>query len=295
MVEADPAELAAAWAAAAARPPLSAWRGVLPGPQVDVAALDRLCREASARDGVPRPRLREQTPALLADGLHYESRIARNGVLATRSEGVHDLFNALIWLRHPALKWALNARQVADIERVGPRQRTRGQCALTHFDEAGAIVWIADETLLACWDAHDWTGLFHRGAAVWGRRIAVTVFGHALLEHAVRHAHRPTAKALAVRVDAGELAAHALAADALVGAWPEREAALAREIADGRLLADPQELRPLPLAGLPGWHPRPPPEAFYRSEPCFRPLRPGRRYPPPFAGRPAAPGSGTDP
>jgi hypothetical protein len=283
MGEPDPAELAA-WAAAAARPPLSAWRGVLPGPPVDVAALDRLCREAVARDGIARPALREQTPALLADGLHYESRIARDGVLATRTDGVHDLFNALIWLRHPALKWALNARQVADIERVGPRQRTRGQCALTHFDEAGAIVWIADESLLARWDAHDWIGLFHRDADAWGRRIAVTVFGHALLEHAVRHAHRPTAKALAVRVEVAALAAHALAADALVGAWPEPEAALARAIADGRLLVDPQELRPLPLAGIAGWHERPPPPAFYRTEACFRPLRPGRRYPPPFAG-----------
>lgn len=284
MVESDPAALAAAWAAAAARPPLSAWRDVLPGPQVDVAALDRLCREAGMQDGIPRPALREQTPALLADGLHYESRIAREGVLATRTDGVHDLFNALIWLRHPALKWALNARQVADIERVGPRQRTRGQCALTHFDEAGAIVWIADEELLACWDAHDWIGLFHRDTEAWGRRIAVTVFGHALLEHAVRHAHRPTAKALAVRVDAAALAVRSRATDALVDRWPALEAALARAIADGRLLADPQELRPLPLAGIAGWHARPPPEAFYRTEACFRPLRPGRRYPPPFAG-----------
>ncbi|HUD43420.1 MAG TPA: DUF3025 domain-containing protein [Dokdonella sp.] len=278
----EPAERAA-WDAATERPPLSAWRDTLPGPQVDVAALDRLFRAASARDGVPRPAVREQTPALLADGLHYESRIARDGVLATRSSGVHDLFNALIWLRHPALKWALNARQVADIERVGPRLRTRGQCALTHFDEAGAIVWIADEAVLACWDAHDWTGLFHRHADAWGRQVAVTVFGHALLEHAVRHAHRPTAKALVVRVGAARLAARGLAADALVGAWPEPEAALAQAIAECRLLADPQELRPLPLAGIPGWHLRPPPEAFYRTEACFRPLRPGRRYPPPFA------------
>lgn len=278
----EPAIPAAVWRAASAQPPLCSWGASIPGPEVDVALLDRLCREASARDGIARPILREQTPALLADGLHYEERIARSRVLATRTCGVHDLFNALIWSRHPALKWALNARQVADIERVGPRQRTRGQCALTHFDEAGAIVWIADPGLLASWDAHDWLGLFHRNAQAWGRRIAITVFGHALLEHAVRHPHRPTAKAIAVRVPAARIAACEIAAGSLIGAWPDAEAVIAHAIADGRLLDDPQHLRPLPLAGIPGWHAQPPPESFYATEPCFRPLRPGRRYPAAF-------------
>src|SRR5215471_14644505 len=54
-----------------------------------------------------------QTDALLADGLHYEERIARDGKVATREGSTHDLFNALIWLSHPALKRAMNARQAA--------------------------------------------------------------------------------------------------------------------------------------------------------------------------------------
>ncbi|MEP7097894.1 MAG: DUF3025 domain-containing protein, partial [Dokdonella sp.] len=110
-------------------------------PTADVltAALDRGVDECSAPI-----RFGAQTAVLLADGLHYEQRIAQRGVIATREHNWHDLFNALIWLRHPQIKVALNARQVADIAEIGPKARTRGQCAMTQFDEAGAIVWCAD-------------------------------------------------------------------------------------------------------------------------------------------------------
>jgi hypothetical protein len=225
-------------------------------------------------------RFAAQTPELLADGLHYEERIARAGLIATRENSAHDFFNALAWLRHADLKRAMNARQVADIARVGRKQRTRGQCALTHFDEAGAIVWLAGAELAIAWDAHDWRALFLESRDAWHSRIAVTVIGHALFEYALEHRELPVAKALAVCVDGGEIAARARGA--LIGSWPAAEREIAREIAAGRLLADPQELRPLPLAGIPGWHKDEPLQDFYATAPCFRPLRPGRRYPAPL-------------
>ena len=40
--------------------------------------------------------------------------------IATREGNWHDLLNALVWLRHPALKRALNRRQMAEIARMGP-------------------------------------------------------------------------------------------------------------------------------------------------------------------------------
>lgn len=246
-------------------------------------ALEALRNEASARDGLQRPAFVAQTRALLADGLHYESRIAERGELATRENDPHDFLNALAWLRHPRLKWALNARQVADIARVGPKRRTRGQCALTHFDEAGAIVWLADPALLPAWDSHDWETLFHGRRAAWGRSIAVTVFGHALVEHVWSGRALPVAKALAVEAAASALDVQAIDAAAVLTDWPTAEARLAESIAAGRLLADPQDLRPLPLAGIPGWHRENADPGFFRAAPCFRPLRPGRRYPRPFA------------
>lgn len=248
-----------------------------------VAELERLRLAAVDADRIERPRFRAQDAALLADGLHYETRIAERGELATRESHPHDFFNALVWLRHPRLKRALNVRQVADIARVGPKQRTRGQCALTHFDEAGAIVWLAGTDLLPAWDAHDWSALFGAQRAEWGRSIAVTVFGHALVEHVWNGHDLPVAKALAVRVDARAFAALDVEAGAMVARWPGAEARVAAAIAAGELLADPQELRPLPLAGIPGWHVDSAQPAFLREAPCFRPLRPGRRYPAPYA------------
>lgn len=225
-------------------------------------------------------RFAPQSAALLADGLHYEQRIAECGIIATRERVPHDLFNVIMWLRHAALKRAMNSRQVADIARVGPKQRTRGQCALTHFDEAGAIVWLAGPDLAAAWNSHDWPALFLKNRAAWGSRIALTVIGHALFDYALEHGEAPVAKALAVHVDEAEIAARSDAAS--IPAWPHAERWLAEAIASGHLLADPQELRPLPLAGIPGWHIDEQSEAFYATAPCFRPLRPGRRYPAPL-------------
>lgn len=251
----------------------------------DIDDLNKLLA-ARNRDSTAALRFVAQTRELLADGLHYEQRIAERGLIATREDHVHDRFNAGIWLRHAEIKRAMNARQVADIARVGPRQRTRGQCALTHFDEAGAFVWIADDAALAAWDAHDWPGFFVAHGNAWGSRLAVTVIGHALFEHALVHGVMPVAKALAVRADRAEIAARC-DAHGTIAAWPEAERAIAREIFAARLLADPQELRPLPLAGIPGWQ-HGQCAAFYADAPCFRPLRAGRRYPRPLgsAGRP---------
>lgn len=220
-----------------------------------------------------------QTPELLADGLHFEERIARLGLIASRANDTHDAFNALMWLKHEALKRAMNSRQVADIARVGPKQRTRGQCALTHFDEAGVIVWLSDVEIANAWDAHDWRALFAAHRDAWGTRIAVTVIGHALFDFALHRRELPVAKALAVQVHRDEIAERSRGA--LITSWPEAEASIARAIEAGRWLADPQELRPLPLAGIPDWHEGAPSDAFFENAPCFRPLRPGRRYPAP--------------
>jgi hypothetical protein len=267
-------------------PLLRSWCGRVRTGDVDdlpeLSVLETWRKAAQAADGLARPEFRAQDADLVADGLHYEMRIAAHGVLATRERNPHDFFNALVWLRHARLKRALNARQVADIRRVGPKQRTRGQCALTHFDEAGAIVWLADPALLALWDTHDWTALFGREREAWGPRIAVTVFGHALVEHVWNGHCLPVAKALVVDVPLAELTARGPIAHGLLRDWPFFEARVAEAIASGAVLADPQELRPLPLAGLPGWHVDGGQPTFLEEAPCFRPLRSGRRYPLPM-------------
>ncbi len=268
-------------------PLLRAWAAHLSlvgsGGDAQIADIEHQFVAAQAADNIGRPQVRAQDAVLLADGLHYETRIAERGMLATREGNVHDAFNALVWLRHPLIKHALNARQVADIAEVGPKVRTRGQCAMTQFDEAGAIVWCSDPALIALWDAHDWPALFLHERGAWGTRIAVTVFGHALLEREFTGSDAlSTAKTIAVRVDAGEIAARCMEEGSIIAHWAQAEERIARAIRDGALLVDPQQPRPLPLVGIPDWHAEGASPAFYRDAPCFRALRPGRRYPPPF-------------
>lgn len=215
-------------------------------------------------------RFEPQTLALLADGLHYEQRIAEQGAIATREANWHDLLNALVWSRYPAIKRALNQRQVAEIARMGPKQRSRAQYAMTHFDEAGVVVTVRDPALLELWDAHDWHALFwvHRQAWLDGT-IELEVFGHALLEHALSPDKLLVGKALVFVVprEAGPSPVSAACADA---------------IASAQLLHDPLDLRPLPLAGLPGWRLDNGEETFHLTTACYQPRRADRRYPAPL-------------
>jgi len=171
-------------------------------------------------------------------------------------------------LRYPMLKRALNARQMADIAVMGTRERSRAQYALTHFDEAGVIVILRDHRLLERWEAHDWYALFWQERAAWqDGRATVHLFGHALLEHALTPGKLLVGKALAyVATDD--------AADAIT--------VCAQGIEAGELLCDPLDLRPLPLSGLPGWHPESGMETFHRHAACYQPRREGRTYPLPI-------------
>jgi len=222
-----------------------------------VAALD-------ARLALPGLQLVEQDAARLADGLHYETRIAR-GRLATRADNWHDLFNALVWAGFPRLKRVLNARQCLHIAAMAPGQRNRAQAALTQFDETGVVVQVRDADVLAAWDAHDWRALFDPSHWKGGGIAVVAVFGHALMEQALLPGRLLVGKCVVVQGD-GEAGC---------------VETVARAIDEGRVLGDPLQLRPLPLAGIPGWH-EVQDAAFYGNADYFRPLRPGRQYPPPL-------------
>jgi hypothetical protein len=248
------------------RMPLAAWQDyadLLQGP--DWPTIEMLNALWPATTSV---RFVAQDPGLLADGLHYEQRIAERGLIATREGNWHDLLNALVWLRHPVLKQALNLRQIAEIVRMGPKQRSRAQYAMTHFDEGGVIVTLRDPALLQLWDAHDWFALFWQHRQAWlDGSIGLELFGHALLELALNPDKLLVGKAV-VFPSTG---------DADIRQADTRCASL---IGTGALLHDPLELRPLPLSGVPGWHPASVGEAFHRTSVCYQPKRAGRRYPP---------------
>ena len=215
---------------------------------------------------LPGKHLVEQDAALLADGLHYEARIAQ-GRIATRADNWHDLFNALVWARYPQLKQVLNVQQCRHIASMPPGQRNRAQAALTQFDETGVIVRVRDEDVLAAWDVHDWPALFEPARWQSGDIAIAAIFGHALMEQALLPGRLLVGKCVVV---------HGEVDDACVDA-------VTAAIAEGRAVADPLQLRPLPLAGIPGWH-QGQDAAFYADAAYFRPLRAGRQYPPPLHG-----------
>ncbi len=208
------------------------------------------------------------------DGCHYEERIHATGRIATRARNWHDLFNAFAWKRCPEIKSALNQRQVDDLAAVGARTRTRAQHALTHFDEAGIVVVLRDKTLLPAWDSHDWPRVFLDHSEAWrDGRIQTLLVGHAVLEHALDPAMWLVAKAMVF--DASGMGDSEFSVEAM-------DASAGAAIANGDWLRDPQELRPLPLSGIPGWHRARQDPAFYRDAPCFQPRRSDRRYPAPL-------------
>ncbi len=253
------------------RPPLDDWaeyRDLLAG-----AHWPAIAELNARRIRADAPMFVAQTRQLEVENLHYELRIAQRAEISTRERNWHDLLNAMIWLRFPELKAALNKRQVDEIAIAGPKSRTRAQYALTHFDEGGVIVVLRDPRLLDAWNAHDWHGLFWRERDAWSNGGArVIVFGHALFEHALQPSSLLVGKSIAVFEESSAFAN----AD-------EISRRVARAIDTGSLLNDPQEMRPLPLSGIPGWHDANEDESFYSTAPCFRPLREGRTYPAPLS------------
>ena len=229
----------------------------------------------------------EQTNALLSDGLSFEQRVASLGEIATRAESLHDFYSALMWLRFPKVKLAINAIHLRGIAEHGTKVRSRHQQAVTHLDEAGAWVVTTHSELLDLIDAHAWHTLFYANADAWrspslrqisaseisSSAIEVRLFGHAIFE--LMHAPHKLVAAKVVWVVAEP--SYFLLSNS------EKDAALdtlvAAALATGDASADPKLLSTLPLSGIPGWWPGQDAD-FYASAPCFRPRPEGRTYSP---------------
>jgi hypothetical protein len=134
----------------------------------------------------PKTRRRRRREPIDADAL-YDGRITLEGVVPTRSRSWHDFMNALVWASFPESKRALHARQYAAARaRIGaPRKRLPGfrtaeEDALTMLDEGGEVVLVSEATA----------------------EVQRYVFGHALLEHALKGQRSARAKELRIRVEA---------------------------------------------------------------------------------------------
>jgi hypothetical protein len=203
--------------------------------------------------------LRFVTPDSRLSARDYETGILLSGCVPTRADNIHDLMNALVWLRFPRFKAALNQHHVAAIAAEPGTQRGRRRDALTVLDESG--IWVASLTadLCSALRGREWEVLF------WNRRDEVescmhfVVVGHALLEKVLTPYRSITGKCL-------------LLEPANLGLDAAENGAVAALAA----LDSPRQLPPLPLLGIPGWDDNAS-AAYYRNTEIFRPLQPNCR------------------
>ncbi|MFT5312546.1 MAG: hypothetical protein ACI8Z9_001024 [Paraglaciecola sp.] len=198
---------------------------------------------------------------------YYEQIIFEQGIIPTRSQSWHDLFNGLMWLQFPRTKTLLNQLHVSDIEQFGLSPRTHRRNNLTHFDECGVVLACSDPALLECLKNHQWQEVFIEQRSSWGRDIHPYIFGHANYELLLAPFIGLTGKWLAVEVEQ-DFAQHSLA---------EQSAQIDRlvqvKIIQEDTFSQPRPLLPLPLLGIPGWWDANRDKNFYANKDYFRPKR----------------------
>jgi hypothetical protein len=221
-------------------------------------SLDALNAQAARLDtcnanGLP---LRFFAPDGRLSARDYETHILRTGQVPTRADTWHDVLNALVWLRFPCFKAALNAAHGAAIAGETGPTRGRRRDALTVLDESGVWVISRDPALPALLAGRGWHSLFWDHRHVVETEMQFVVVGHALLEKILAPYSSMTGKCLT-------LIAASLDPDAADGLSAKALAAI----------DTPRQLSPLPVQGIPGWDPANASAAYYANQDIFRPAR----------------------
>lgn len=217
-----------------------------------LAVLNAVAKARGSRLDDGRP-LRFAAPEGRLSARDYETGIRTTGTVPTRPDTWHDVLNALVWLRFPRFKSALNAAHCSALSSETGTQRGPRRDALTVLDESGIWVLGGNAGRFELLVAHAWTALF------WTRRREVEaamrfiVVGHALLEKALAPFPAMTGKCLP-----------------LAGEPRDPDAAAAQALAG---VTHPRQLPPLPIQGVPGWDPANARADYYADAAVFRPPR----------------------
>lgn len=186
----------------------------------------------------------------------YETGIAASGIVPTRADDPHDFLNALVWLRFPRLKSAINLWHCRTLELKPGERKQRGALRdqLTLLDESGLLVVSSKPALLELLRGKRWVELFWTARADVVQHMRFIVIGHGLLEKCMAPFPGMTAKCLFLPTQ-----------ETRPDALDEVAAAAVRN-------AEILELPPLPVQGIPGWDGNES-EIYYRNTAIFRPLR----------------------
>ncbi len=210
------------------------------------------------------PRFIDWEPHLVDAPLRYE-RVVASMQVPTRHENWHDLMNALVWMHLPRSKRVLNAIQLDETEPRDPRNgRSARQNAAALFDECGVVVWSDTPQLLDHIRELRWKELFWERRNDLERHLRLIVIGHGLLD--------------ILRAPYLGLVGKVLLQNCEPQLLQQPPAEFLRSV-DGQLesrlwdaLPSPSSVLPLPLLGMPGWHPEQRGE-FYNNTSYFRPRR----------------------
>jgi hypothetical protein len=194
---------------------------------------------------------------------YYELHIAETGEVETRPENWHDLFNALAWIAYPKAKATINAQHAAIFAERGEaeaKRRSPERDALTLFDEGGVAVVSSNPDFFDLIREFEWKQLFWDRREELAQHARFLAFGHALFEKALDPHLGMVAKTVFIQAKSLEISV---------------DDHLAAHFSDRRRFASPKLMAPMPLLGVPGWHPGTSRESFYDDRDHFRP-RAGR-------------------
>jgi hypothetical protein len=186
----------------------------------------------------------------------YETHILETGQVPTRADTWHDVLNALVWLRFPRFKSALNAAHGEAIALEADSRRGRRRDALTVLDESGVWVISRDAAWPRLLAERAWQALFWQHRHEIASAMRFVVVGHALLEKALAPYPAMTGKCLM-----------------LISESLDPDAADAQAVTALDAIDNPRQLAPLPVQGIPGWDAANADSAFYDNEAVFRPAR----------------------
>ena len=182
----------------------------------------------------------------------YERQILHTGHVPTRTDTWHDVMNALVWLRFPYFKAALNAAHGEAMATESGALRGRRRDALTTLDESGVWVISKDTALSDLLREREWQTLFWTNRAAVIAQMQFIVVGHALLEKMLQPYAAITGKCLLLQANASLNSVEHQASRGLAA------------------IQAPDQLAPLPLMGIPGWDPHNAQAAYYANPAVFR-------------------------
>ena len=205
-------------------------------------------------------------PPSIKTNYKYEEKVFLTGEIETRVTVRHDLFNAWVWLTFPKTKAAVNAGHYRALQVRCPRApRSSIEDALTLLDENGVVVVCSDVDLIQLLKTAQWKTLFwHRRADITSR-MRVFLFGHGLLEKAMRPYVGMCAHSVVLPVQSEFFS---LGLTDQVRAVDQSTAQYLAKLGQG---FNTRAMTAIPLLGFPGYFADNTVEAFYDNLHYFRP------------------------